>query len=59
MYNTRMHDEDDSIHDEDDLSEDKNVAEIETYEVNVEQNNMKEDKLLSTNFEVKVENKKE
>ena len=32
MYNTTMHDKDDSIHDEYDTSEDENITEIETYE---------------------------
>ena len=32
MYNTTMHDKDNSIHDEYDTSEDKNITEIETYE---------------------------
>ena len=32
LYNTTMHDKDDSIHDEYDTSEDENVTEIETYE---------------------------
>ena len=32
MYNTIMHDKDDSIHDEYDTSEDENITEIETYE---------------------------
>ena len=54
VCNKTMHDEDDSIHGEDDSSEDENVAEIGTYEDNGEQNNGKEDKLLTTNFEVKV-----
>ena len=32
MYNTTMHDKDDSIHDEYDASEDENITEIETCE---------------------------
>ena len=32
VYNTAMHDKDDSIHDEYDTSEDENITEIETYE---------------------------
>ena len=32
VYNTTMHDKDDSIHDEYDISEDDNITEIETYE---------------------------
>ena len=52
-----MHNEDDSIHDENESSE-ENVTDIETHENNGEQNNKQEDKLLTTNFEVKVENRK-
>ena len=51
-----MHDEDDSIHDEHDSSEDENVTEIQTYEDNGEQNNVQENRLLTTNSEVKVKN---
>ena len=47
-----------TIHDEDDSSEDENVYEIETHTENGEQNNIQENKLLTTNFEVKVENQK-
>ena len=32
VYNTTMHDKDDSIHDEYNTSEDENITEIETYE---------------------------
>ena len=32
IYNTKMHDKDNSIHDEYDTSEDKNITEIETFE---------------------------
>ena len=32
VYNTTMHDKDDSIHNEYDTSEDENITEIETYE---------------------------
>ena len=56
VCNTIMHDDDDdSIHDEDDSSGDENVIEIEPHTVNGEQDNAKENKLLTTNFEVKVE----
>ena len=37
-------------------SEDEHVTEIEPYTVNGEQNNGKENKFLTTNFEVKMEN---
>ena len=53
-----MHDNDALIHDEYDTSEDENITEIETYENNGEQNNAQQDKPLTTNFEVKVENRK-
>ena len=36
----------------------KHVTEIELHKENGEQNNAKEDKLHSTNFEVKMENRK-
>ena len=55
MCNTTMHDADDSTHDEDDSLEDENVTRIETYADNAEQNNEQENKLITTNFEVKVE----
>ena len=42
-------------HDEDDSSQDENVIEIEPHTVNGEQNNAQDNKLLTTNFEVKVE----
>ena len=56
VLNNTIHDEDDSIHEEDESSEEENMNEIETYEDNGEQNKIQEDKLLTTNFEVKVEN---
>ena len=46
----------DSTHDEDNSSDDETVIEIEPHTVNGEQNNDKEDELLNTNFEGKVEN---
>ena len=58
VLNNTIHDEDDSIHEEDESSEEENMNEIETCENNGEQNNIQEDKLLTTNFEVKVENQK-
>ena len=45
-------------HDENDTSEENSVIEIEPHTVNGEQNNGKENKLLTTNFEVTVENQK-
>ena len=54
--NETIHDEENSSEAEDDTSEDENVTEMQTYENNGEQNKQ-EDKLLTTNFEVKVENR--
>ena len=42
---------------EDDTSEEENITEIPTYEINVEQN-VQDNKLLTTNFELKVEIRK-
>ena len=56
--NQTTHDEESSSVDRDDTSEGENVAEMQTYENNGKQNNAQEDKLLTTNFEVKVENRK-
>ena len=60
-----MHDQDDTVHDEnnssepeDDSSEDNSVNEILPYTHNGEQNNIQDNKLLTTNFDVKVENRK-
>ena len=58
VLNSTMHDEDDSIQDEDDSPEHENITENETYQDNGEQNNVQDNKLLTTNFEVKVENQK-
>ena len=65
VSNTTMHDQDDSIHDEehlseleDDTSEQNSVNEIQPYTENWKQNNEQDNKLLTTNFEVKVENRK-
>ena len=52
-----MHDEHNSSELEDESSEEENVIDIDTYEDNGEQN-VQESKLLTTNFEVKVENQK-
>ena len=52
VLNNTMHDEDDSIYDEDESSKEENEDEIETHTNNGEQNN----KLLTTKFEIKVEN---
>ena len=56
--NETTHDEENSSEAEDHTSEDENVAEMQTYENNGELNNEQENKLLTTNFEVKVENRK-
>ena len=58
MSNTTTHHEENSSQAEDDTLEDENVTDIETYKNNGEQNDAEEDKLLTTNFEVEVENQK-
>ena len=50
------YDEDNSTEAEDDTSQEENVTEMQTYESNGG-NNVQESKLLTTNFEVKVENR--
>ena len=55
--NESAHDEENSSEAEDDTSEENSVYEIESHLLNGEQNEQ-EDKLLTTNFEVKVENRK-
>ena len=55
---TPIHEEENSSEAESDTSEDENVAEMQTYENNGEQNNTQENKLPITNFEVKVGNRK-
>ena len=45
-----------TIHDEDDSSQDKSVTKIEPYKHTGEQNNGKDNKLLTTNFQVEIEN---
>ena len=50
-----------TIHEEDDSStesEEENMNKIDTYENNGEQNNAQEDNFLTTNFEIKDENRK-
>ena len=56
--NETTHDEENPSEPEDDTSDENSVSEIETYENNGEQNNEQEDRLLTTNFEVKVEDQK-
>ena len=56
-HNT-THDKDNSSEPEDKTSEEKFVHEIQPHMENGEQNNVQEDKLLTTKFEVKVENRK-
>ena len=53
-----MHAEDDSIHDEDDSSDEEHMCEIETHTDNGEQKSIQDNRLLTTNFEVKVEKRK-
>ena len=55
--NETIHDEENSSETKDDTQEDENVTEMQTYENNGEQNKQ-EEKLLTTNFEVKVKNRK-
>ena len=55
--NETTHDEENSSEAEDDTSEDENAMEMQTYGNNGEQNKQ-ENKLLTTNFELKVENRK-
>ena len=54
--NNRMRDEDNSTYDEDESSDEEHLTDIETQTGNGEQNNIQENKLLTTNLEVKVEN---
>ena len=46
------------IHHEDDSSDDKSVIEIETPKENGEQEIGKQDKLLTTTFQIEMENRK-
>ena len=57
VLNETTHDEENVLETEDDTSDEENVIEMQIYENNGEQNKP-EDKLLTTNFEVKVENRK-
>ena len=57
VLNETTHEEQNVSETEDDTSEEENVIEMQTYENNGEQNKPQE-KLLNTNFEVKVENRK-
>ena len=58
MYNTTMHDKDDSIHDENNTSEDENITEIETYEDHGENiHETEESKLTETSHVLTVFNK--
>ena len=58
VYNTTMHDKDDSIHDEHDTSEDENITEIETYEHYGEQiHETEESKPTETSLVLTVFNK--
>ena len=57
VLNETTHDEENSSETEDDTSEDENIIEMQTYENNGEQNKQ-ENTLLTTNFEVKVKNRK-
>ena len=47
-----------ATHDANDTSDENSVIEIEPPKNDGDQNNGKQDKLLTTNFEVKVENQK-
>ena len=57
VLNETIHDEENSSEAEDETSEDENVTEMQTYGNNGEQTKQ-EKKLLTTNFEVKVKNRK-
>ena len=57
VLNEAIHDEENSSESVDDTPEDENVTEMQTYENNGEQNKQ-EEKLLTTNFDVKVKNRK-
>ena len=57
VLNETTHDEENVSEAEDDTSQEGNVIEMQIYENNREQNKQ-EDKLLTTNFEVKVKNRK-
>ena len=55
--NETTQDEENVSETEDDTSEDQSITEIQTYENNQEQN-VQNNELLTTNFEVKVKNRK-
>ena len=57
VLNETIHDEENSAEFVDDTPEDENATEMQTYENNGEQNKQ-EEKLLTTNLEVKVRNRK-
>ena len=57
VLNETIHEEENPSEAEDDTSEDENVTEMQTYGNNGKQNKQ-ENNLLTTNFEVKVENRK-
>ena len=57
VLNETTHDEENVSETEDDTSEEQNLNKMQTSENNEEQN-VQEEKLLTTNFEVKVENRK-
>ena len=57
VLNETTHDEENVSESENDTSQEENVIEMQSYENNGEQNKP-EEKLLITNFEVKVENRK-
>ena len=57
VLNETTHDEENVSEAENDTSQEENVIEIQTYENNGEQNKP-EEKLLITNFEVKVKKRK-
>ena len=57
VLNETIHDEENSSEAEDDKLEEQNLNQMQTYENNGEHNEQ-EDKFLTTNFEVKVKNRK-
>ena len=57
VLNETIHDEENSSETEDETTEEEDVIEMQTYENNQEQN-VQNSNLLTTNFEVKVENRK-
>ena len=57
-YKSTMYDKDDVIHHEDDSLDDKSVIEIEPPKENGEQEIGKQDKLLTTTFQIEIEKRK-